>query len=134
MGGAVFPSVICPLPRTLLNILDDAVRRWPGALALDDGESALTYSDLDAEVGRLAASLRERGVGTGDRVGVRIPSGTADLYVAVLAVLSAGAAYVPVDADDPDERAEQPGLLDFARAKHATQLVPGAGRRGRLSC
>jgi non-ribosomal peptide synthetase-like protein len=106
MGGAVYPSVVCPLPRTLLNILDGSVRRWPGALALDDGESALTYSDLDAEVGRLAASLRERGVGAGDRVGVRIPSGTVGLYVAVLAVLSAGAAYVPVDADDPEERAE----------------------------
>ena len=46
------------------------------------------------------------GIGVGDRVGVRISSGTAELYVAILAVLAAGAAYVPVDADDPEERAE----------------------------
>ena len=45
------------------------------------------------------------GVGRGDRVGVRIRSGTVDLYVAIMGVLLAGAAYVPVDADDPDERA-----------------------------
>src|SRR6185312_5910795 len=36
----------------------------------------------------------------------RISSGTAELYVTILAVLSTGAAYVPVDADDPEERAE----------------------------
>ena len=41
----------------------------------------------------------------GDKVGVRIKSGTTDLYVAILGTLVAGAAYVPVDADDPDERA-----------------------------
>ena len=35
-----------------------------------------------------------------------MPSGSRDLYVAILATLYAGAAYVPVDADDPDERAE----------------------------
>ena len=38
-------------------------------------------------------------------MGVRLPSGTTDLYIAIMAVLLAGAAYVPVDADDPDERA-----------------------------
>ena len=38
-------------------------------------------------------------------MGVRIKSGTTDLYVAILGILLAGAAYVPVDADDPDERA-----------------------------
>src|SRR5207342_2619070 len=44
-------------------------------------------------------------IGGGDRVGVRIRSGTLDLYVAIMGILVAGAAYVPVDADDPDERA-----------------------------
>ena len=53
----------------------------------------------------LAMLLRAAGVGAGDRVGVRMSSGTADLYTAILGVLAAGAAYVPVDADDPDERA-----------------------------
>ena len=41
----------------------------------------------------------------GDRVGIRIPSGTRTLYISILATLAAGASYVPVDADDPEERA-----------------------------
>ena len=51
---------------------------------------------------RLAAA----GIGAGDRVGIRVTSGRAELYLSVLAVLSVGAAYVPVDVDDPGERAE----------------------------
>ena len=39
-------------------------------------------------------------------VGIRVPSGTTDLYVAILSTLWAGAAYVPVDWDDPDSRAD----------------------------
>ena len=58
-----------------------------------------------ALVGRTAARLRESGVRRGDRVGVRVASGSKELYVSILGILAAGAAYVPVDADDPDERA-----------------------------
>jgi non-ribosomal peptide synthetase component F len=47
-----------------------------------------------------------------------MPSGSADLYVAILGVLAAGAAYVPVDADDPAERAD----LVFAAAGVAAVL------------
>lgn len=50
--------------------------------------------------------LAARGIGRGDRLGIRMPSGSYALYVAILATLATGAAYVPVDADDPDERAE----------------------------
>ena len=50
--------------------------------------------------------LASAGIGAGDRVGVRITSGTAELYLSILAVLSVGAAYVPVDVDDPGDRAE----------------------------
>ncbi|MBB2911433.1 non-ribosomal peptide synthetase-like protein [Streptosporangium becharense] len=95
-----------PQARTLLDILDRTVRDHPHALALDDGRTRLDYTGLRDEAGRLALELREAGVGRGDRVGVRIPSGSVGLYVAIIAVLTAGAAYVPVDADDPEERAE----------------------------
>jgi non-ribosomal peptide synthetase-like protein len=110
---AVYPAgLLAPSPRTLLDVLDETVRRHPEALALDDGTVRLDYRSLRAEVDRIAADLGRAGVGQGARVGVRVASGTAELYTSILAVLAAGAAYVPVDADDPDERAE----LVFAEA------------------
>ncbi|MCW8381016.1 Pls/PosA family non-ribosomal peptide synthetase [Streptomyces justiciae] len=108
-------------PRTLVDIFDACVRSYADEPALDDGATCLTYRALAVEVERLRRRLAEAGVGLGDRVGVRVPSGTNDLYVAILAVLAAGAAYVPVDAEDPDERA---GLV-FGEAE--VRAVVGAG-------
>ena len=95
------------LELTLLDVFESTVARWGERPAVDAPRGVLSYNDLAAEVDELADRLRADGVGPGDRVGVRVPSGKADLYVAILGVLAAGAAYVPVDADDPDARAEQ---------------------------
>ena len=65
----------------------------------------LTYEEFIDAAEEVADELRDAGVGPGDKVGIRIRSGTTDLYVAIAGTLLAGAAYVPVDADDPDERA-----------------------------
>jgi non-ribosomal peptide synthetase-like protein len=108
-------------PRTLVDIFDASVRSYPDELALDDGTTRLTYRQLAAAVEDLRRALAGAGVGRGDRVGVRVPSGTNELYVAILAVLAAGAAYVPVDAEDPDERAE----LVFGEAE--VRAVVGGG-------
>lgn len=94
-----------PPERTLLDILRATAERHPEASALDDGSGALSYRELLAQVGRIATRLHEAGVRRGDRVGVRMPSGSKELYLSILGILSVGAAYVPVDADDPDERA-----------------------------
>ncbi|MFB6806211.1 Pls/PosA family non-ribosomal peptide synthetase [Streptomyces sp. NPDC056387] len=109
--------------RTLVDVFETSVRMFPDELALDDGAARLTYRALAAEVERRRRALEAAGVGLGDRVGVRVPSGTNELYVAVLAVLAAGAAYVPVDAEDPDERAE----LVFGEA--GVRAVLGGGQR-----
>ncbi|MFG2982215.1 Pls/PosA family non-ribosomal peptide synthetase [Streptomyces sp. NPDC048258] len=109
--------------RTLVDILEASVHAYPDELALDDGTGQLTYRALAAEVERRRRALAASGVGLGDRVGVRVPSGTNELYVAILAVLAAGASYVPVDAEDPDERAE----LVFGEA--GVRAVLGAGQR-----
>lgn len=108
-------------PRTLVDVFEASVRSYPDEPALDDGTTALTYRALAVEVERVRRRLAGAGVGLGDRVGVRVPSGTNELYVAILAVLAAGAAYVPVDAEDPDERAE----LVFGEAE--VRAVIGAG-------
>ena len=108
-------------PRTLVEIFEDSVAAYPDSSALDDGRACLSYTELQAEVRTYARLLQRSGIGAGHRVGVRIPSGTNELYVAILAVLFVGAAYVPVDADDPDERAR----LVFAEA--GVSAVLGAG-------
>ncbi|MFF0488143.1 Pls/PosA family non-ribosomal peptide synthetase [Nocardia sp. NPDC004068] len=109
-------------PRTLVDILAETAAAHPDAPAIDDGSDVLTYAELLAEIDEAVDRLRDAGVRTGDRVGVRVPSGTAELYVGILAVLHAGAAYVPVDADDPEERAR----LVFGEAG-ITALVTGDG-------
>ncbi|MFI2635273.1 Pls/PosA family non-ribosomal peptide synthetase [Streptomyces collinus] len=110
-------------PRTLVDVFEASVRSYPDEPALDDGVSCLTYRALAVEVDRMRRRLASAGVGLGDRVGVRVPSGTNELYIAVLAVLATGAAYVPVDAEDPDERAD----LVFGEA--GVRAVVGAGRQ-----
>ncbi|MFV0435528.1 MAG: Pls/PosA family non-ribosomal peptide synthetase [Leucobacter sp.] len=94
-----------PPVRTLVDVLRETAARHPDASALDDGSGALSYRELleAAEAG--AAELRKAGVRRGDRVGVRVDSGSRRLYIAILAILLGGAAYVPVDADDTEERA-----------------------------
>jgi non-ribosomal peptide synthetase-like protein len=93
-------------PRTLIDVLYDTAARFPEAAAIDDGTVQLTYSELVSDIEASVAWLAARGIGRGDRIGIRMPSGSFALYEAILATLAAGAAYVPVDADDPDERAE----------------------------
>src|SRR5690349_21786634 len=119
---ARFSGAAAALPRTLNDVLADTAARHPAAPALDDGTTVLTYTALLATVDELRQKLAAEGIGAGDRVGIRVPSGTADLYIAILAVLAAGAAYVPVDFEDPDERAD----LVFTEA--AVCAVLGAGR------
>jgi non-ribosomal peptide synthetase-like protein len=95
-----------PPPRTLIDILYETANRYPEAAAIDDGTVQLTYAELIADIDESVEWLAARGIGRGDRIGIRMPSGSYALYVAILSALAAGAAYVPVDADDPDERAE----------------------------
>jgi non-ribosomal peptide synthetase-like protein len=119
-AAMVYPAQLpgaaaAPPERTLLDILTDTAARFPDASALDDGRRSLSYAQLLAEVKAEGRRLHQAGLGAGDRIGVRIPSGTNELYVAILAVLLIGAAYVPVDADDPDERAK----LVFGEARVA---------------
>nr|WP_236683800.1 Pls/PosA family non-ribosomal peptide synthetase [Demequina flava] len=104
-ADALLRSSYAASPRTLLDIFDETVATHPDAPAIDDGQASVTYAELGIMIDAAATNLRSRGVTPGDCVGVRISSGTVELYAAVLAVMAAGASYVPVDVDDPEERA-----------------------------
>ncbi|MEU6742243.1 amino acid adenylation domain-containing protein [Streptosporangium sandarakinum] len=104
-------------PRTVPEMVAEAARRAPGAVAVVCGGERVTYGELLARADALAAALRDGGVRPGDVVGVRLPR-SPEAIVALLAVWRAGAAYLPFDPDVPDER------LAFALADaSATHLV-----------
>ncbi len=121
VGTALFDSGPAAPERTLLDVLAATVRAHPDALALDAGQETFTYRALADRVETDARRLTAAGIGRGDRVGIRVESGTAELYLGILAVLAAGAAYVPVDADDPQERAD----LVFGEAEVCAVLTGG---------
>lgn len=125
-AGAAFQAQLAgtlatPPERTLVDILKDTAGRFPDASALDDGHQSLSYAQLLVAVRAKARELHAAGLGAGDKIGVRIPSGSNLLYVSILAILMVGAAYVPVDADDPNERAK----LVFGEARVAGVLRGG---------
>ncbi|GGZ50253.1 hypothetical protein GCM10010387_50770 [Streptomyces inusitatus] len=90
-------------PATLPELFEAWAARTPDAIAAVAGSVALSYGELNARANRLAHALIERGAGPGRVVAVSLPR-SAELAVALLAVLKAGAAYLPVDADHPAER------------------------------
>ncbi|MGK5549949.1 AMP-binding protein, partial [Streptomyces sp. URMC 127] len=81
---------------TLPGLFAAQARRTPHATALRDGDLTLSYAELDARANRLAHLLTERGAGPEKLVALLLPR-SADLVVAVLAVLKSGAAYLPLD-------------------------------------
>ncbi|MYV64539.1 amino acid adenylation domain-containing protein, partial [Streptomyces sp. SID2131] len=92
-------------PGTVVEAFAEQARKHPGAVALVAGAEELTYGELDARVDRLARLLAARGVGPERFVGIALPR-RADLVVALLAVLRAGGAYLPLDLEYPAERLE----------------------------
>lgn len=74
-------SDLAASPRTLVDILLATVEATPDAPALDNGADALTYTEFLDACEAVAVELADIGVGRGDRVGVRVSSGTLDLYV-----------------------------------------------------
>lgn len=92
------------IPATTLPALFSAqAARTPHQVALIFGGDRLTYRELDERVRRLAQALLTRGAGTGRVVAVALPR-SIDLVVALHAVHRTGAAYLPVDPDQPSER------------------------------
>lgn len=91
------------LPETFLQRWQKAVELYPAKTALSERERALTYQELNCRANQLARYFCQQGVIRGDIVGVHLPRGVGAL-VTILAVLKAGAAYLPLDPDYPDDR------------------------------
>ncbi|MFB6849845.1 amino acid adenylation domain-containing protein [Streptomyces sp. NPDC056373] len=97
------PRPLATVPVSVPGAFARVVAATPDRIAVTDGGTALTYRELDERAARSAHGLRARGVGAGDRVGVCLER-SAELVVTLLAVLRAGATYVPVDPAYPVDR------------------------------
>ena len=89
--------------RTVVDLFEARAAARPDAVALVDGGRVLSYGDLGAASNRLARYLIDRGIGPECVVGVCLER-SQELIVALLAVLKAGAAYLPLDPDYPADR------------------------------
>ncbi|MGE8258727.1 MAG: amino acid adenylation domain-containing protein [Stenotrophomonas sp.] len=88
---------------TLVQLLQQGMDRDPQARALVFDDTTMDHGTLEARSFALAAQLHAMGIGPGDIVAVALPR-SLELVVALLAVLRAGAAYLPLDLAHPDER------------------------------
>ncbi|HWN82872.1 MAG TPA: amino acid adenylation domain-containing protein, partial [Candidatus Udaeobacter sp.] len=88
----------------LWHDLAEQAARGPARPAVVDRETVLTYGELDRASTQLALFLLQHGIGRGDRVGIWMPKSHRSV-VAMLGILKAGAAYVPVDPHAPPARA-----------------------------
>jgi amino acid adenylation domain-containing protein len=85
------------------ELFDAQVRARAGEIAVVHEDTTLTYAELDRAANRLARLLVAAGAGPERVVALAVPR-SSDMIVAEVAVLKAGAAYLPVDADYPAER------------------------------
>ena len=92
-------------PATVPELVAAQAALRPDAVALIYGDAQVTYAEMDARASQLARALARRGVRPEDVVAVCLPR-TADLVIALLAVLKSGAAYLPVDPNYPGSRIE----------------------------
>ena len=97
-------EIAFPPARCVHHLIEEQVERTPdlAALVAPDGEP-LSYRDLNRRANQLAHHLIALGVEPGARVGIHLPR-SLDAFVALLAILKAGAAYVPIDPANPKDR------------------------------
>ncbi|MFD3789343.1 amino acid adenylation domain-containing protein [Streptomyces cyaneofuscatus] len=118
---------------TFPELFEEHVRATPDAVAVYDHELALTYGDLDVQANRLARALVDRGIGPERVVAIAMPK-SARSVLAVLAVLKAGAAYLPLDLGYPPDRLRyligdaRPDLVLTTGEGAAVMAEAGAGK------
>ncbi|HXM56284.1 MAG TPA: amino acid adenylation domain-containing protein, partial [Candidatus Dormibacteraeota bacterium] len=119
------PAAARSLP--VRSLIDSQARRAPDAPAAEHGGRRLTYRELLAGANRLARVLRAHGVGPDVPVAVCLDR-SLESAVALLGVLEAGGAYLPLDSSHPDDR-----LRFMVGAGGARVLVTTAAHAGRLA-
>ncbi|WP_406432977.1 amino acid adenylation domain-containing protein [Streptomyces sp. NBC_00631] len=127
--GVLLPARPADPGGCLHELFSAQAARTPDRVAVSDGRTRLTYRELDLASNRLAHRLSARGAGPETLVGVCLDRG-ADVVVAILAVLKAGAGYVPLDPRYPPARLaltlEDSGCRSVVADADLADLLPGA--------
>lgn len=126
------PASPRPPNATVLSLFEEQVVRTPHVLAVVDVQGRFTYAELKTRADRVAGALEMEGVGPGSLVGI-VFDRRREQVVAMLGVLGAGAAYVPLDATVPAERLRS-SVTESAMShivtdsQHSAELPPLAPR------
>jgi len=112
---------------TLVELFRNTAQRHPDRPAVSDDTVSLSYAELDARSDQIAAALLERGAGPEQRVAYYLKRGV-PVFVTLLGILKAGAAYVPVDTRYPDARRDL--MLGESRP---TLIVTDPGGRAQVT-
>ncbi|MBE6749441.1 MAG: amino acid adenylation domain-containing protein [Ruminococcaceae bacterium] len=94
-----------PKDKCVHELFEERVKEHPDKIALIACDKTLTYQELNEEANRIAHSLIEKGVKVGDIVAFALPR-RSYLISTMLGILKAGAAYMPIDPDYPQDRIE----------------------------
>ena len=115
-----------PRDRTIVQLFEAQVASSPDKIALTCGNARLTYAELDTAANELARELQRRRLAPATRVGVFLER-SPELVVALLAILKAGSAYVPLDPAYPEAR-----LAFIAKNARLSALISKSTLAGRL--
>jgi amino acid adenylation domain-containing protein len=100
VSGKIEPEI---QNNSILHILQDISKKFPDNLALASEGVSLTYSDLELKTKQLGAALQAQGLKKGEVVGIILPRDS-NLPLAMLGILKAGGAFLPIDPALPEER------------------------------
>ncbi|MCH9648390.1 MAG: amino acid adenylation domain-containing protein [Deltaproteobacteria bacterium] len=115
-----------PRDAAIHHLFEEQARRRPDDAAVIDGDTTLTYGQLDQRANQVARALLRQGVGPGDLVGLLLERSSL-LVEGILGTLKVGAAFLPLDPDYPAER-----LTFMMQDAEAAALLVGAGLEERL--
>ena len=132
------PSIEFLVDKTIHGVIETQALHTPNNKAVQFQDQFLNYQALNKRADRLAHQLKEHGVsaGSGSRVVMLLPR-SIDMIIAVLGILKAGAACIPLDISYPEERnsfivqdseakfllTPQPGIIDISKIPGVTEII-----------
>jgi non-ribosomal peptide synthetase-like protein len=90
-------------PSFLDVYFENSAQKYPTNIAIENGESKMTYQEVDQLANQLAHFLHEKGIAPEEKAVILLPR-CPQIYIAMLGVLKAGGAYIPLDAEIPANR------------------------------